>query len=56
MARYEGFARAGGPVLVALLYDQAGAVSVFGGLSAALLIMPPISWAVLGRRRAIRCR
>ncbi len=47
MARYEDFARAGGPVLVALLYDQAGAVSVFGGLGAALLMVAPISWAVL---------
>jgi MFS family permease len=50
MARYEGFARAGGPVLVALLHDQLGAVSVFGGLSAALLLTAPISWAVLTAR------
>ncbi len=47
MARYEGFARAGGPVLAALLYGQAGAVSVFGGLGVALLMVAPISWAVL---------
>src|ERR1041384_166486 len=36
-----------GPVVVALLYDQAGAVSVFGGLGAALLMVAPISRAVL---------
>jgi predicted MFS family arabinose efflux permease len=52
MARYEGFARAGGPVLLALLYDQAGAVAVFGTLSAALLTMAPIAWAVLHPRPA----
>lgn len=50
MARYEGFARAGGPVLVALLHERVGAVSVFGGLGAALLLMAPISWAVLAAR------
>lgn len=50
MARYEGFARAGGPVLIALLHDQVGAASVFGGLAAALLLMAPISWAVLAAR------
>ena len=44
--RVNGFAR-GGPVLVALLYDQAGAVSVSGGLGAALLMVAPISRAVL---------
>src|SRR4051812_14301102 len=54
MARYEGFARASGPVLVALLHDQAGAVPVFGGLSAALLLIAPISWAVLAARPAAR--
>lgn len=52
MARYEGFARAGGPVLVALLYEQAGAAGVFGGLSAALLVMAPVSWAMLAGRFA----
>lgn len=52
MARYEGFARAGGPVAVALLYDQRGAVSVFGGLGVALLTMAPISWMFLARRPA----
>jgi hypothetical protein len=50
MARYEGFARAGGPVLAALLHDQAGAVSVFVALAAALLTVAPISWAVLAAR------
>jgi hypothetical protein len=34
-------------VLVALLYDQAGAVSVFGGLGAAMLMAAPIGRAVL---------
>ena len=52
MARYEGFARAAGPVLVALLYDQAGAAAVFAGLSAALLVSAPISWAILTARSA----
>jgi hypothetical protein len=51
MARYEGFARAGGPVAVALLYEQGGAVSVFGGLSAALLVMAPILWRFMAGRR-----
>jgi predicted MFS family arabinose efflux permease len=53
MARYEGFARAGSPVAVALIYGRAGAVSVFGGLSAALLVMAPILWTfMVGRRHA----
>jgi hypothetical protein len=53
MARYEGFARAGSPVAVALLYERAGAVSVFGGLSAALLVMAPVLWTFMaGRRQA----
>jgi MFS family permease len=47
MARYEGFARAGGPVAMALLYDQAGAMSVFGGISVALLAMAPVSWVFI---------
>ncbi|HEU4731582.1 MAG TPA: hypothetical protein VFT22_26990, partial [Kofleriaceae bacterium] len=51
MARYEGFARAGGPVSVALLYDHAGALSVFGGLAAALLVMAPVVWLVVAPHR-----
>ncbi|HET7504840.1 MAG TPA: MFS transporter [Kofleriaceae bacterium] len=51
MARYEGFARAGGPVSVALLYDHAGALSVFGGLAVALVVMAPITWAVVTPHR-----
>jgi hypothetical protein len=50
MARYEGLARATGPVVAALLYDQTGTVGVFGGLSAALLIMVPIAWSVVAPR------
>lgn len=51
MARYEGFARAGGPVAVVLLYDQVGATTVFDGLSVALLLMAPITWAFVAARR-----
>jgi hypothetical protein len=52
MARYEGFARAGGPVAVAVLYDRAGAGYVFCGLGVALLIMAPISWAFIRQGHA----
>ncbi|HEY0482069.1 MAG TPA: MFS transporter [Kofleriaceae bacterium] len=51
MARYEGFARAGGPVLVALLYDHTSTAVVFGGLAAALLAMAPITWIGVAHAR-----
>jgi hypothetical protein len=51
MARYEGFARAGGPLASALLYDHAGAISVFGGLSVAFLVMAPMAWLLLERNQ-----
>jgi MFS family permease len=54
MARYEGFARAGSPVAVALIYERGGAVSVFGGLSVALLVMAPILWRFMAARREAR--
>ena len=50
MARYEGLARASGPVAAALIYDQIAAVGVFGGLSVAWLIMVPIGWSVVVAR------
>jgi predicted MFS family arabinose efflux permease len=50
MARYEGFARAGGPVIAALLYEHASARSLFGGLSLALLAMVPIAWIAIAPR------
>lgn len=51
MARYEGFARAGGPVIVALLYDQIGPIGVFGGLAAILLALAPVMWISVVQRR-----
>lgn len=51
MARYEGFARAIGPVLIASLYDYHDAITIFGGLSLALVTMGPITWLFVLRRR-----
>jgi len=52
MARYEGFARAAGPVLVAALYRTGGAIGIFGGLALALATMAPITWLLVLRSRA----
>jgi predicted MFS family arabinose efflux permease len=51
MARYEGFARASGPLLVALIYDHAGATSVFGGLGLVMIAMAPVAWIFVLRDR-----
>lgn len=47
MARYEGFARASGPLLAASLSEYGGAAIVFGGLGLVIAIVGAITWSTL---------